>query len=240
MPDFTPLHPKIVLGIVAHPDDLEFGVAGTIAKYVAQGAQAYYYVLTNGNKGSDDATMTPDMLRDTRRAEQRAAAEILGVSEVFFSDYDDGALECNYDVKRDIVRAIRRIKPDVVITFDPTLVYSTAMGVINHTDHRAAGQATLDACYPLARDRLSFPELAEEGLAAHKVASVLMINFDDTNYCEDITDTYDIKMRALAAHASQLPDIESTKAMLKKIAEKCGEHTHTRYGEGFIRLDLPA
>lgn len=127
----------------------------------------------------------------------------------------------------------------MVITFDPTLVYSTAMGVVNHTDHRAAGQATLDACYPLARDRLSFPELEAEGLEPHKVATVLMINFDETNYCEDITATFEVKMRALGAHKSQLSDPTATREMLTRIATKCGEHTHSKYGEGFVRLDLP-
>lgn len=238
MSDFQPLHPKIVLGVVAHPDDLEFGVAGTIAKYVQQGATAYYYILTNGNKGSNDPGMTPSQLCDVRRNEQRAAADILGVADVFFGDYEDGMLECSQAVKRDIVRKIRELQPDIVVTFDPTIVYSANLGIINHTDHRAAGQATLDAVYPLARDRLSFPELAAEGLRPHKVATVLMINFDEHNYCEDITDTFVLKMQALAAHASQVPDFDKTRAMLTAIAQECGSKTNSQYAEGFVRLDI--
>lgn len=238
-PEFTPLTPKIVLGVVAHPDDLEFGAAGTMAKYALQGADVYYYVLTNGNKGSSDLSASPDSLRDMRRDEQWAAAKILGVKDVFFGDYEDGALECNQAVKRDIVRKIRELKPEVVVTFDPTVVYSANLGIINHTDHRAAGQASLDAVYPLARDHLSFSELAGDGLESHKVTTVLMINFDDNNYCEDITATFELKMQALAAHASQVPDFDKTRAILEHIAHTCGNKTHSVYAEGFVRLDLP-
>lgn len=237
--EFTPLNPKIVLGVVAHPDDLEFGAAGTMAKYVQQGAVVYYYVLTNGNKGSSDPDASPDFLRDMRRDEQRAAAKILGVKDVFFGDYEDGTLECNQAVKRDIVRKIRELKPQVVVTFDPTVVYSANLGIINHTDHRAAGQATLDAVYPLARDHMTFPELAAEGIEAHKVTTVLMINFDENNYCEDISATFETKMQALAAHASQVPDFDKTRSMLQAIAQGCGNKNHGDYAEGFVRLDLP-
>jgi len=236
---FPPLHPKVILGVVAHPDDLEFGMAGTVAKFVAEGAKGYYYILTNANKGSSDRSMTPDRLRDTRRAEQREAGKVLGLADVFFGDYEDGGLEVTLGVKRDIVRVIRQVKPDVVLTMDPTMVYSAELGMINHPDHRAAGQATLDAVYPLARDHMTFPELLQdEGLEPHKVTTVLMNSFDEANFYVDITAHMDTKLQALAAHASQLPDPDGAFERLKEWAAAAGGKVGARYAEGFTRIDL--
>lgn len=236
---FPALKPSVVLGVAAHPDDLEFGSAGSIAKWVANGAVAYYLILTNGNKGSEDHSLTNDQLRDIRRAEQRNAAKILGVKEVFFCDWDDGALAPSLEVKRDIVRIIRQVKPDTVITMDPTFRYSTARGFINHPDHRAAGSATLDAIYPLARDFRSFPQLSlKEGLAAHKVKTVLLNNFDKANYYEDISDQIETKLKALACHASQLSDPESTLEMVRHLAKQSGSKVGVDFAENFIRIDI--
>lgn len=236
---FPPLKPKIVLAVAAHPDDLEFGVAGSIAKWVSQGASAYYLILTNGNKGSDDKSLTNDELRDLRRAEQRKAGQVIGLKDVFFCDYEDGLLKVGDDVKCDIIRVIRRVKPDVVLTMDPTLTYDANRGFINHTDHRAAGQATLDAVYPLARDWRSYPELAsKEKLAPHKVKTILLNNFEKSNYHENITDFIDTKLTALAAHYSQLPDTSKTLAMIKSWASDCGKAAGCKYAENFIRIDL--
>lgn len=238
-PIFAPLNPKIILGVVAHPDDLEFGMAGTVATYVAQGAKAYYLILTDAGKGTSDRSLTNGKLSRIRRDEQREAARILGVSEVFFCDYEDGALEPSLDVKRDIVRCIRRVKPDTVLTMDPTMIYSTSRGMVNHTDHRAAGQAALDAVYPLARDHLSFPELLkDEGLEPHKVKTLLMHNFDRQNFYVDITEQIDTKLRALAAHKSQLPNTEATTKMVRDMARREGESVGLKYAESFVRLDL--
>src|SRR3989344_3187826 len=172
------LKPKKVLGVAAHPDDLDFGMSGTIAKWTARGAEAYYLILTDGSKGSADKNMSPEDLVKMRQDEQREAAKILGVDEVFFLNYEDGCLVCDKQLKRDIARVIRKVKPEVIMTFDPTLVYSAKRGIINHPDHRAAGQATLDACFPLARDHLSFPELLAEGLEPHATPTILLMNFD--------------------------------------------------------------
>jgi LmbE family N-acetylglucosaminyl deacetylase len=235
---FPPLTPKVVLGIGAHPDDLEFCIGGSVAKWIAEGATVYYYILTNGNKGTSDRALTPDQLQDTRRDEQRAAAQLLGVKEVFFSDYEDGGLQVSTDVKRDIVRIIRTVKPDVVLTFDPTVIYDSVHGVINHTDHRAVGQATLDAVYPLARDHLSFPELLEDGLEPHCVSTVLLANFTDYNYCCDISGTMDIKLKALGAHASQFADMEHMEQLLRKWNQEWGAESNCQYAEAFIRIDV--
>lgn len=235
---FPPLQPKVILGVVAHPDDLEFGMAGTVAKYIAEGAKGYYFILTNANKGSADRAVVPDELRDVRRNEQREAGKVLGLSDVFFGDYDDGCLECNLGVKRDIVRIIRQVRPDVVLTMDPTFVYDVERGFINHPDHRAAGQAALDAVYPLARDHLSFPELLQEGLEPHKVKTVLMANFGKENYFVDISAHIDTKLAALGAHASQLPDRDASFEMVKSWATRLGSKVGATYAEGFVRLDL--
>lgn len=236
---FTALQPKVILGVVAHPDDLEFGMAGTVAKYIAEGARGYYFILTNANKGSADRSMVPDKLRDLRRKEQREAGKILGLTDVFFGDYDDGCLECGRDVKRDIVRVIRQVKPDVVLTMDPTFVYDVERGFINHPDHRAAGQATLDAVYPLARDHLSFPELLAEGLEPHKVKTVLMAHFGHENFYVDISAHLETKLAALGAHASQLPNPEAAFDMVRQWATKLGSKVGSPYAEGFVRIDVP-
>lgn len=237
---FPPLHPKVFLGVAAHPDDLEFGSSGTVAKMIAQGAKGYYLILTNANKGSSDRGVKPDRLRDIRREEQRAAARVLGLADVFFCDYEDGTLQCSWDVKRDIVRIIRQVRPDVVLTMDPTFVYSAEYGFINHPDHRAAGQATLDAVYPLARDHMAFPELLAEGLEPHKALTVLMTNFNEQNFHVDISEHIETKIKALGAHASQLPDPEATFAMVRGRAEQAGAKVGAAYAESFVRIDLQA
>lgn len=186
---FEPLKPKSVLAVAAHPDDLEFGFAGSAAKWASEGASVYYLILTNGNKGSEDRSLTSDQLRDIRRDEQRAAAKILGVKQVFFCDYEDGLLEVTPEVKRDVARIIRQTKPEVVYCMDPTMVYALNGFGINHSDHRAGGQATLDAVFPLARDHLSFPELlTEEKLEPWKVKTILMANFENQNFYVDISE----------------------------------------------------
>jgi len=233
------LQPSVILGVVAHPDDIEFGMAGSVAKWISQGAEVYYYVLTNGNKGSADRSISPEKLRDIRRDEQRAAAAILGVKEVFFSDYDDGTLEVSMELKREIVRKIRSLKPQVLITFDPTMAYDAESGFVNHPDHRAAGQAALDALFPLARDHLSFPELLQdESLEPHKVETALLMNFCEHNYFEDISAFMDIKLEALAAHSSQIPDWQAAKELVCSMGKKAGAMAGCDFAEAFVRIDV--
>jgi LmbE family N-acetylglucosaminyl deacetylase len=233
------LTPKIALGVAAHPDDLEYGIAGTVAKWVSRGTVVYYLILTNGNKGSADRSQTPDQLRDARRQEQRAAAKVLGVKEVFFCDYDDGMLSVSAEVKKDIVRVIRKVKPEVVLTMDPTVVYSIARGFINHTDHRAAGQSTIDAVFPLARDHLSFPELlSEEGLEPHKVSTLLLTNFDRHNFYVDISEVLDTKLKALEQHSTQIPNMAEAEKWVRLMAERIGQGAGLAAAEAFMRLDI--
>ena len=235
--NFPLLQPKIILGIAAHPDDLDVGAGGTIAEFIRRGAIVHYLILTNGSKGSDDPDMTSEKLITIRRSEQQKALEIVAGTSVTFLDYPDGELEITMGLKKDIVKVIRNIKPDVVITMDPTVIYSSKAGIINHPDHRAAGQATLDAIFPLARDRLTFPELAVEGFEPHKVAHALLINFDTSNYSVDITDTFELKLAAIKAHASQFGDLEDS-AWLRDMALRQGQRAGYSLAESFVRIDI--
>jgi LmbE family N-acetylglucosaminyl deacetylase len=236
---FNELKPNVVLGIAAHPDDLDFGSSGTMAKFASEGADVYYLILTDGSSGTEDRTIKPEALRDIRREEQRNAGKIIGLKDVFFCDFPDGALQNTLEVKREVVKIIRKVKPDIAIAMDPSLLYSAKRGFINHPDHRAAGQAALDAIFPLARDHMAFPELLAGGYEPHKTKTVLLTNFDTSNYAVDVTDTLDLKFRAIAAHVSQVPkDITPMRARFTEWAAKAGEPYGYKYAETFMRIDV--
>lgn len=238
--DRAPFTPKVVLAIGAHPDDIDFGAAGTVAAWAKDSARIEYVVVTDGSKGTDDTGMNPEQLIATRQAEQRAAAQTLGVADVHFLTYRDGELEVTMELKKDLVRLIRQVRPDVVVTLDPTMVYSEKHGIINHSDHRAVGQATLDAIYPLSRDHLSFPDLlTDENLEPHKVAHALLIHLDKHNCLVDISGTFDLKLAALRCHASQFTDMNKVGEQVRDIAATLGHEAGCEYAEGFVRLDLP-
>lgn len=226
---------KVVLCVAAHPDDLDFGASGTVAKWAKQGAACYYLICTNGCKGSDDPTMTEAKLIKIRRQEQIAAGKILGLKEVFFLNHNDTELIVDLNLKREIVYYIRKLKPEIVITMDPTVIYSS-FGFINHTDHRAAGQATIDAVFPLSRDRLTFPEQVRQGLMPHKVKTLYLTNFDKSTEIINISDTIELKLKALKEHKSQIGDAAIT--MVKGWAKQLGKKHGYPYAEGFIRLNL--
>lgn len=238
MTDFQTYEPKVVLAVGAHADDIDFGASGSVAKWAKDGAEVHYLVLTDGCKGSADTTMTSEQLIALREKEQKDAADTLGAKEVHFLHYEDGALEVTQALKKDIVRIIRQVKPDTVVVMDPTMVYSSEMGFINHPDHRAAGQATLDAVFPLARDHLSFPDLyTKEKLEPHKVQHVLLVNLEKQNYFVDITDTFQTKVQALKKHSSQVPPVAVLTKMLEQRASATGSKTGSKYAEGFVRID---
>jgi LmbE family N-acetylglucosaminyl deacetylase len=230
--------PKRVLAIGAHADDIDVMAAGTMAAWAEAGARVEYLIITDGSKGTSDRGITSEELRETRRNEQREAAKLLGVKSCHFLSYKDGELEVTIDLKRDIVRLIRKVKPDTVVVMDPTQVYSTEPGIINHPDHRAAGQATLDAVYPLARDHLSFPELLDEKLEPHKVQHVFLTNYTSHNFLVDICDSFETKLAALEKHASQFNDQQQLRTWLTKSARQLGKEAGCRYAESFVRIDL--
>ena len=236
--NYSALTPKVVLGIVAHPDDLDFGSSGTMAKFAKDGADVYYLILTDGSKGSEDKSVTSEQLIKIREDEQKKALQILGGKKVFFLGYPDGQLEVTMNIKKEVIKIIRKIKPDVVVTMDPSMIYSSERGYINHPDHRAAGQIALDAVFPLARDHLSFPELYEQGFRPHKTKTVLLINFDKANYYVDISSTIKTKIEALQTHKSQIKDTTQTVKWIKEMSKIIGKRAGLKQAEGFIRIDL--
>jgi LmbE family N-acetylglucosaminyl deacetylase len=197
--------PRSALVVVAHPDDAEFMAAGTIAKWSREGLEVNYVLCTAGDKGTSDRAMSPSKLAEIRRVEQREACNRLGVKDLVFLNYEDGVLQNTLALRRDIVREIRRFKPDVVLCQDPTTRWS-AQGYLNHPDHRAAGDATLDSVYPSARDPHVFAELLCEGFEPHKVKEVYVGGTNTPDVFIDIEGTIDRKVAALKAHVSQVGD----------------------------------
>jgi len=178
--------PADIMVITPHPDDAEFGVAGTVVHWVRQGKSVVYVVCTNGDKGTVLPDIKPDELAGIREQEQLKVAELLGVREVIFLRHPDQSLEDTPEFRKELVRLIRIYRPETVVTADPYRRY------IWHRDHRITGQVTLDAIFPGARDHLAYPDLLEEGLQPHKVREVLLWGTENPNYRLDITDTFSI------------------------------------------------
>jgi LmbE family N-acetylglucosaminyl deacetylase len=236
MPDLFPT-PDRVLIIVAHPDDAEFGSGGTIARWATSGSNIRLVVVTDGSKGSAEPDMTSEELVKIREGEERAAAAILGINEVVFLGYEDGRVENTLDLRRDIVRQIREHKPDILITHDPTARIIDNR-IFNHTDHRAVGDTTLDCVYPLARDRLNFPEHEAEGLEPHKVLDVFLQGSNEWNYLVDITDTIETKIRSLWEHKSQIGEPERLAKFLRERYSDIAADSSMNYAERFRRVRL--
>ncbi len=228
-----------VLVVLAHPDDPEFFCGGTIARWATSGRDITYCLLTRGDKGSDDDSLSTQELAEIREVEQRAAAKTLGVREVMFLEELDGYVLPTLDLRRDIVRVIRQVKPQVVITCDPTNFFPSNT-YINHADHRAAGQATLDAVYPAARSALYFPALSnEEGLQPHKVREVYIAGAQHPNITVDITEFFSQKVAALSEHRSQIKDITALEErMRKRMLDPESPPDDPRYIEKFRRIEL--
>jgi len=231
----TPLERALV--VISHPDDGEFGAAATIAQLTAAGVRVDYVVTTDGSKGTEDPGVTPEQLSLTRVAEQRAAADILGVGEIVHLGYPDGYLTPTLDLRRDIVRQIRRFRPDLVITQNPQrrLDHNPFIG---HPDHLATGEATLAAVYPAARDHLNFPELwSDEHLEPWKVRQVLLTGVEEPNLWLDISDTFEIGIRAILAHESQV-DPETVGERMRERARLVGEPQGIGLAQAFASIIL--
>jgi LmbE family N-acetylglucosaminyl deacetylase len=233
---------KKILVIGAHPDDNDFGAAATMAVAAKLGARIYYLIATKGQRGSNDKKMNAEKLSKIREKEQKNAAKILGIKKVIFLDYCDGELEVNLDLKEKLVMFLRKYRPDYVFTMDPSRFYYKRMdfGFINHSDHRAIGEAALDACYPLARDILSFPEHLNVGLKPHKVKEIFLFSFmtDEANCFVDVTKTINLKIKALAAHKSQFGNSKEVQKWIKMGAGELGKKIGAKYAEAFVRLKL--
>lgn len=230
---------KVVLAVGAHPDDMDFGASGTVAKWVEEGATAYYLICTDGSRGSTDPKMTHKKLAEIRKKEQIEAGKILGLKKVFFLNHIDTHLVPDLTLKEEIVRVIRTVRPNIVITMDPTFYYSVKFNFVNHTDHRAASLATMDACFPLARDRLTFLEHEKDGLKPHRVEELLLVNFEKHDFVVDITKTFSKKIKALALHDSQFDYFEAIKTRVTKRAKFFGKPKGHKYAENFVRIKLP-
>ncbi len=223
------------LVIAPHPDDAEFGAAGTVAAWTDAGKTVVYALCTSGEKGTTDPGMPPGELRRIREAEQRAAAEVVGVREVVFLGYPDQGLEDTPEFRKRIVALIRRYRPHTVLTTDPYRRY------LWHRDHRITGQAVCDALYPFARDHLAYPDLMEEGLGPHKVREALFWGAESVNHRVDITSTFDRKLTALRCHASQvkeftMPDLDE---WLRKRHREMAADAGVELAEAFHRIRLP-
>jgi LmbE family N-acetylglucosaminyl deacetylase len=227
-----------ILGIAAHADDLDFGCAGSIAVWTAQGATVDYFILTDGSKGSEHLEISGSQLIRLREEEQRRAAAILGVSDVRFAGFTDGELANTAEVRYQIVKRIREAKPDIVLTTDPTFIYSAEFGFVNHPDHRAAGQAVLDSVFPFARNSRTFPDLLEAGLKPHTVPEILLSNFVAGTYIVDVSQVYDRKLAALREHKSQYDDFNRLRTMIEKRSGEIGKRIGVKFAESFVRITV--
>jgi LmbE family N-acetylglucosaminyl deacetylase len=224
-----------IMVIAAHPDDSEFGAAGSVAKWILEGKSVVYVICTSGDKGTDSPDIPPQQLAKIREKEQKDAAAVLGVSDVVFLGYPDQGLEDTPDLRKAIVRQIRINKPDTIVTSDPYRRY------IWHRDHRITGQVVLDAVYPYARDILAYPDLIQEGLMPHKVKQILFFGTEDINLRIDITETFHLKLEALRCHKSQIiqlgiPDLEK---WLWERCQKMAEGEYFEIAEAFHQVEVP-
>ena len=223
------------LVIFSHPDDAEFSAAATIARLTADGVRVDYVVTTDGGKGTEDPAVTSEQLTATRQAEQRAAADVLGVSEIVHLGYPDGYLTPSLELRRDVVRQIRRLRPDLVIAQNPVR-RQDGNPFVGHPDHLATGEATLAAVYPAARDRLNFPELIGEGLEPWKVRQVLVSGVERPNLFLDVSGTFEIGLQALFCHASQIADRAATEDRVRQRAAELGEPVGLPLANAFLSI----
>ena len=234
-----PPAPARVLSIHAHPDDQEFTVGGTLAKWAHAGSHIVTVCITSGGAGSNDHT-PPDMTRKTlvpiREEEQRQACRVLGVSEVIFLGYEDGMLEPSLALRRELTRVVRRHRPDAVVCGDPTVRFYGAT-YMNHPDHRVAADVALDAVFPSAETRFVFPELLDEGLEPHKVDRVFLHGAQRPDTFIDIRAFLGVKLEALKEHRTQMGPWDPTE-MITAWAKEQGARRRLQAAESFRLMRL--
>jgi LmbE family N-acetylglucosaminyl deacetylase len=235
---------KVGMAIMAHPDDSEFGSAGTIAKWIREGWTFYYVICTDGGGGGPDDAVDCELparreLSKMRKAEQRAAGRVLGLADIFFLDQLDGQLANTPELRRELVRLIRRFRPSRVICPSPDRLWSPEYHVRrHHPDHLACGEAALAALYPAAQNPWDFPELLSQGLEPHKVSEFYVVGAPVINYAEEVSETIDIKIAALAEHQSQVGDrIDQLGEMLRNGAKERGKEHGLKMAEVFNRIE---
>ncbi|MEN6436491.1 MAG: PIG-L deacetylase family protein [Anaerolineaceae bacterium] len=228
--------PESVLVIMAHPDDIEFTCAGTIAHWVKQGTRAGYVICTSGDVGIADLSLTRQQVAEIRETEARNAAAAAGVTDVVFLHEPDGLLNATLELRMKLVREIRRFKPEVVICGDPTAIWS-GESRLNHPDHRAAALAAVDAAFPAAGQPHLFEELREEGLEAHKPRKVFIARRGQNDTYINIDDSIEVKIQALRAHKSQMGDWDPSDR-IKQWAAEIAEGKEMQYAESFRTFTL--
>ncbi len=228
--------PQRILVILAHPDDPEFFCGASVARWTRAGHEVIYWLLTCGDKGTADRSISSEALCGLRQVEQRAAAAVLGVHEVHFLGYPDGYLVADIELRKEITRIIRSVRPDVLVTCDPLTLY-VGDNRLNHPDHRAAGQAALDAVYPPARDYLYFPELLQsEGLEPHNVREVWISGSLQPNVHLNVTDLWETKIQALYEHKSQIGEPHKLAERMRSRLAPDATLENPRYEESFRRI----
>jgi len=226
-----------ILVVVAHPDDMDFGAAGSVATWTDAGIDVTYCLVTDGAAGGHDRAVSRQEMKQIRRAEQTAAAKHVGVTDLIFLDYPDGRLEPTLDLRRDLSRVIREVKPQRVLSPSPERNYQRIFA--SHPDHLAAGEAALCAVYPDSRNPFAHPELLDDGLEPWTVPEVWMMAISNPDVFVDITDHIDRKLDALRSHVSQHPDPSHLDELIRgwgeMIAGVAG-YEKGRLAEGFQRV----
>ena len=228
--------PESAMAIVAHPDDIEFSCSGLLARWAKAGARISYVLCTSGEVGIAEPGMTKGQAAEIREEEQRAAAEIVGATEVVFLGEPDGMLQATIELRKRLVYEIRRFRPEVVITGDPTIVWA-GDDYINHPDHRAAATAALDATFPAAGQPNLFEELEAEGVTAHKPRKVYVTSWGEAELFINITETIDQKVASLRAHKSQMKDWDPEREIKAWAAERA-KGKEMEYAEGYRVVTL--
>jgi LmbE family N-acetylglucosaminyl deacetylase len=224
--------PARFMVIAAHPDDADFGPAATCARWIAEGSQGWLVCCTSGDQGGEDPDIDPLELAAVREAEQRIAAEAVGYVGVTFLNGPDGALANDLALREQLVREIRTFRPDAVLATDPETIFHGRHGV-NHTDHRAAGMAAVDASYPAARNPMAFPWLARAGLAKHHVRRLYLFWSNQPDAWIDVTASLDHKFEALRAHASQIEDMAALETRVRERLAEAGAMIGVEAAEAF-------
>jgi LmbE family N-acetylglucosaminyl deacetylase len=224
--------------VFAHPDDGEFGSAGTVASWTRAGTQVLYVCVTDGSAGSNEPGVVREELAEIRRAEQLAACDVLGVEDCVFLGIPDGMVDVTLDLRRAITRQVRRYRPDVLVTPDPTRYWDDERRYINHTDHRAVGQACMAVVNPDSSTRPMFPELLDEGLEPFEIRYLWIPAWDGSiDTYVDISETIDVKIEALRCHKSQIHD-EPVDEWIRERAQKRGEAAGMAFAETFRTFKL--
>lgn len=227
--------PVDLMVITAHPDDAEFGAAGTVARWTTEGKSVVYVVCTSGDKGTSDRSLSTEVLVAMREKEQRNACKVLGVTEVVFLGYQDQTLEDTPEFRKDLVEQIRIFQPATIITLDPYRRY------LWHRDHRIVGQVVMDAVFPFARDHMAYPDLLDRALEPHKVKEILFFGTEDINHHTDIEATFDLKLAALQCHKSQVSELGNgdLRTWLRNRCRLLAQGSPYKLAEAFHRIELP-